>query len=157
MKPSVYMETTIPSYYTARPSRDVVVAGHQATTREWWDRRLPHFRAFISQIVLDEAALGDAEFAARRLEALRPFRLLDLRDDVTELARHLVDSGPMPMKAVRDALHIALAATHGIDFLLTWNCTHIANAEMSPKIASICHEHGLECPVICTPDELMGV
>jgi hypothetical protein len=94
--------------------------------------------------------------AARRLEVLKPFPLLELRDDVIELARYFVESGPIPTKAARDALHIALAAAHGIDFLVTWNCTHIANAEMIPKISSICHEHGLECPIICTPDELMG-
>jgi predicted nucleic acid-binding protein len=156
MKPSIYIETTIPSYYTSRPSRDVVVAGHQATTRDWWDNRLSYFRIFISQIVLDEAADGDAEFARKRLDVLKPFALLDLRDDVTDLARHLIENGPIPQKAARDALHIALAAVHGMDFLLTWNCTHIANAEMSIKIVSICRDHGVECPVICTPEELMG-
>lgn len=128
MKPSVYMETTICSYYTAQSSRDIVVAGHQATTREWWNRRLSHFRVFISQLVLDEAAVGDAEFAARRLKALKPFPLLDLRDDITELARHFAEAGPIPAKAARDAFHIAVAAAHGMDFLLTWNCTHIANS-----------------------------
>jgi hypothetical protein len=153
---SVYIETTIPSYYTSHPSRDVVIAGHQATTREWWDTRLPHFRVFISQLVIDEAGLGDVQFAARRLEVLRSFPLLDLRDDVTDLARLFVEAGPLPAKAARDALHIALAAAHGMDFLLTWNCTHIANAEMVPRIASVCHERGLACPIICTPDELMG-
>ena len=157
MKPSVYVETTIPSYYAAHPSRDVVIAGRQATTREWWERRLPDFRVFISQLVLDEVALGDAQFAARRLQALKRFPLLDLREDIIELARYFVDAGPLPAKAARDALHIALAACHGVDFLLTWNCTHIANAEIIPKIASICCQHGLGCPIICTPDELMGV
>jgi predicted nucleic acid-binding protein len=157
MKPSVYVETTIPSYYMSRPSRDVVVAGHQATTRDWWDNRLSHFRIFISQVVLDEAGSGDSEFAQKRLELLNPFPLLDLRDDVIDLARHFVEHGPIPQKSVRDALHIAVAAVHGIDFLLTWNCAHIANAEMSCKIVSICHDCGVQCPVICTPEELMGV
>ena len=106
--------------------------------------------------MLDEVALGGAELAARRIEVLKPFALLDLRDDIAELARHFVEAGPLPRKAARDALHIALAASHGVDFLLTWNCTHMANAEMIPKLASICHKHGVECPVICTPDELMG-
>lgn len=156
MKPSVYLETTIPSYYTARASRDVVMAGHQATTRDWWDTRLSRFRAFISQIVIDEAAGGNAQAAKDRLVALKPFPLLDIRDDASDLARALIESGPLPPKAARDALHIAIAAAHGIDFLVTWNCTHIANAEMTAKIAAICHEHDLECPVICTPEELMG-
>jgi hypothetical protein len=97
------------------------------------------------------------EFAGRRMEALRPFPLLDLRDDIVELARNFIDARAIPTKAARDALHIALAAAHGIDFLVTWNCTHIANAEIIPKITNICREHGLECPVICTPDELMGL
>lgn len=157
MKPTVYLETTIPSYCTARPSRDVVVAGHQATTRDWWDNRLPHFRAFISQIVLDEAASGATQAARDRLAILKSFPLLDVRDDATDLARDLIDFGPIPRQAARDALHIALAAVHGIDFLVTWNCTHIANAEMAGKITEICHGHGLECPVICTPEELMGI
>ncbi len=150
------MEATVCSYYTAQSSRDIVVAGHQPTTREWWDGRLSHFRVFISQLVLDEAAMGDAEFAARRLKALKPFPLLDLHDDITELARHFVVAGSIPAQAARAALHIAVAAAHGMDFLLTWNCAHIANAEIVPRIAAICGEHGLECPVICTPDELMG-
>jgi predicted nucleic acid-binding protein len=157
MKPSVYLETTIPSYHTARPSRDVVVAGHQATTRDWWDNRLPHFRAFISQIVLDEAASGDTQAAKDRLAVPKSFPLLDVRDDATDLAGDLIDSGPIPRQAAGDALHIALTAVHGIDFLVTWNCTHIANAEMTGKITEICHGPGLECPVICTPEELMGI
>ena len=157
MKPSVYIETTIPSYYTSRPSRDVVIAGHQATTRDWWERRLRQFRPFVSQVVLDEDDSGNAEFARRRLEVLASFPILELRDDVIELADAFINGGPLPKKAARDALHIAVAAAHGLDFLVTWNCTHIANAEMNAKIVSICHGHGLECPVICTPEELMGL
>ena len=157
MKASIYMETTIPSYYTARTSRDVVIAGHQATTRDWWNCRLSHFRIFISQIVIDEAAAGDADMAKLRLAAIKPFPLLDLRDDVTDLARSFIEGGPLPDKSARDALHIAAAAVHGMDFLLTWNCAHIANAEMMPRLTNICRAHGYESPVICTPDELMGV
>ena len=156
MKPSVYLETTIPSYYTARASRDVVVAGHQATTRDWWDTRLARFRVFVSQIVIDEAAGGDARAAKDRLAALKTFPLLDVSDEASDLARHLIESGPLPPKAARDALHIAIAVVHGIDFLVTWNCTHIANAEMVAKIAEVCRDHGFDCPVICTPEELMG-
>lgn len=156
MKPSVYLETTIPSYYTARASRDVVIAGHQATTRDWWDTRLSRFRTFISQIVIDEAAGGNSQAAKDRLAALKPFPLLDIREDASDLACASIESGPLPSKAARDALHIAIAAAHGIDFLVTWNCTHIANAEMAAKIAAVCREYGLECPVICTPEELMG-
>lgn len=134
----------------------MVIAGHQATTRDWWDTRLARFRVFVSQLVLDEAAAGDIEAAKARLAALKSFPLLDLRDDASDLARALIESGPLPRKAAGDALHIALAAVHGIDFLVTWNCTHIANAEMTARIAEICHDHRLECPVICTPEALMG-
>lgn len=156
MKPSVYLETTIASYYTARASRNVVVAGHQATTRDWWDTRLTRFHAFISQIVIDEAAGGNPQAAKDRLAVLEPFSLLSISDDAIGLARDLIESGPLPSKAAQDALHIAIAAAHGIDFLVTWNCTHIANAEMAARIAQVCRGHGLECPVICTPEALMG-
>jgi len=156
MKPSVYIETTIPSYYTARPNRDVVIAGHQATTREWWDTRVNRFDGFISQLVIDEAASGDPEAARQRLAVLRPFPLLALRDDASKLADEFIKSRSLPTKAARDALHIAIAAVHGMHFLVTWNCTHIANAEIADSIAEICAEHGVECPVICTPEELMG-
>jgi len=134
----------------------VVIAGHQATTHDWWDTRLPRFRAFISQIVIDEAAGGDHQAARDRLAALKPFPLLDISDDASDLALDLIESGPLPPKAARDALHIAIAAAHGIDFLVTWNCSHIANAEMAAMIAAVCRDHGLECPVMCTPEELMG-
>ncbi len=157
MKPSIYLETTIASYYTARPSRDVVIAGHQTTTHDWWDNHLCRFRAFVSQIVIDEAAGGDSKAAKNRLAALKPFPLLDIRDEASSLARDLIELGPLPPKAARDALHIAIAAVHGIDFLVTWNCAHIANAEMAAKIVGVCRNHSLECPVICTPEELMGI
>ena len=101
MKASVYIETTIPSYYTSLPSRDVVIAGHQATTRDWWERRLPHFRPFVSQVVLDEAASGNVVFARRRLEVLAPFPILELRDDVIELANAFINGVPLPKKAAR--------------------------------------------------------
>lgn len=157
MKPSIYIETTVPSYYTSRPSSNVIIAGHQVTTREWWNGRLGHFRAFISQLVLDEASRGDPEEARQRLVMLKDFPLLELQENVITLACYLIEEGPLPQKAARDALHIAVAAVHDIDFLLTWNCTHMANAEMSSAINRICRENGFECPVICTPEGLMGV
>lgn len=83
--------------------------------------------------------------------------MLDLRADAIDLAGRFIDRGPIPQRAVRDALHIAVAAVHGIDFLLTWNCAHMANAEMTGELLGICHDYGVQCPVICTPEELMGV
>lgn len=154
MKPRIYLETSVISYLTAWPSRDLVRAGHQETTREWWAMR-GTFELYISQLVLDEAAAGDVGAAARRLDVLRDVPLLELTTDATGLGRALIHEAALPSKAAADALHIALAATHGMDCLVTWNCTHIANATMRPKIEAICRANGFEPPVICTPLELL--
>ena len=156
MKPKLYLETTVPSYLTAWPSRDLIRAGHQQLTREWWERRRAGFDVYISQFVLDEAGTGDPEAARGRLAALQGLPLLDLTDEVVELAEALRASLALPAGAVTDALHIATAAVHGMHFLLTWNCAHIANAEMFAAIEAVCRERGFACPVICTPEELMG-
>ncbi len=115
MKPRLYLETTIPSYLTSRPSKDLIVSAHQQITREWWRIRRDAFEIYTSQFVTDEAGAGDKKAAA----------------------------------------HIAIAAVHGIEYLLTWNCTHIANAMISKKVQKICEQNGFLCPVICTPEELM--
>ncbi len=156
LKPKLYLETTVPSYLTAWPSRDLIRAGHQQITREWWHTRSGDFDIHVSQFVLDEAAAGDTVAARDRLEALKDFPLLDISGDVDELAAAFIKTLALPPKAVTDAAHIAVAAVHGMHFLLTWNCTHIANAEMAVAIEQVCREHGLACPVICTPEELMG-
>jgi predicted nucleic acid-binding protein len=147
----------VPSYLTAWPSRDLIRAGHQQITREWWENRRAQFDLYISQLVLGEAAAGDAEAARERVAALQGIPILDATDAVTELAGALTRSLALPRKAVSDAIHIATAAVHKMHFLLTWNCTHIANAEMSGAIEAACEEAGLSCPVICTPEELMGL
>ena len=157
MKPKLYLETTVPSYLTAWPSRDLIRAGHQQLTKEWWQTRRAGFDIYISQFVLDEAAAGDAEAARERLAALQGLPVLDLSEPVVELAGALNASLALPQKAVTDAAHIAIAAVHGMHFLLTWNCAHIANAEMFAAIERACQEQGFSCPVICTPEELMGV
>ena len=126
MKPKVYIETTIPSYLTAWPSRDLVRAAHQQLTQEWWQIR-DRFELFVFQVVLREANDGDQEAAERRVQAIEHFTVLRLTDEATTLARTLIKEGPLPDKAVLDALHIAIAVTSGMDYLLTWNCTHIAN------------------------------
>jgi hypothetical protein len=155
MKPRVYVETTIPSYLTAWPSRDVVMAGHQQTTREWWESRRQDFDLFVSQFVVDEAGLGDPDAARRRLEALADLPLLDVTDDVYALASRLVGRVPLPTKAAADSLHIAVATVNGMDYLLTWNCTHIANATLRARIEMVCRDGGYEPPAICTPEELL--
>jgi hypothetical protein len=156
MKPRLYLETTIPSYLTARPSRDLIVAGHQEITREWWENRAATFRLYVSQLVIDEASAGDPAAARQRLKVLQKLPLLDITSETAELASSILAAGKIPRKAATDAAHIAIAAVHGMDFLVTWNCIHIANAAIAKALASICRQHGCECPVICTPEELMG-
>jgi hypothetical protein len=156
MAQRVYLETTIPSYLTAWPSRDLIIAGHQQLTQEWWRARRSEFDLFISQFVLDEAGAGDPQAAQQRLTILNPLPLLDISDAVLELAAAILQSGIIPAKAARDAAHIAVSAVHEIDFLLTWNCAHIANAQIVKKVQAICTQHRFPCPVICTPEELMG-
>ena len=156
MKPKLYLESTIPSYLAARPSRDTILIGQQKCTREWWSKRAAHFEIFVSEVVVGEISGGETTMAARRMELIKPFVRLESNDTVEALTRALVYGGPLPEKAARDAAHIALSAVHGMHFLLTWNCTHIANAMMFAKMREICSRHGLECPVICTPDELLA-
>lgn len=156
MTPSVYLETTIPSYLTAWRSRDLIKAAHQEATHEWWDQR-NKFMLYISQLVVRESAGGDPEAARDRLRVLDDIPLLDLNEPAESLARDLVESGPVPAKAAVDALHIAIATVHGMDYLLTWNCSHIANATMRSEIELVCQRNGLIAPIICTPIELMEV
>ncbi len=153
MKPRAYVETTIPSYLTALPSRDLLVAAHQQVTREWWEGR-DAFDIYISQLVLDEASGGDAGAAARRIEALRNVSVLDVTTEAAGLARRLLDGGGLPPEAKVDALHVAVATVHGMHYLLTWNCVHIANAARRGRIEQLCRMAGFEPPIICTPIEL---
>src|SRR3989338_6488452 len=156
MQSTVYIETSVVSYLISNPSRDLVTAGHQQITREWWLSHLPKFRAYISELVFREASGGDQTAAKKRLDAVKDFPMLELTEDVLELAGSFIKKGPIPKNSIEDALHIAIATNHGIDYLVTWNCAHIANAQMRMKIAQICREFGYECPTICTPEELMG-
>src|SRR6185437_2993855 len=152
---SVYLETTFISYLVARPSRDVIVAGHQQVTHEWWNTRRGCYELCISQLVRKEAGAGDAQAAQERLEALKTMTLLETSDEALELAKELIRAGALPTKAADDALHIAVAAQNGIPYLLIWNCRHLANATMRPVIESVCAEKGVKAPIICTPEELL--
>jgi hypothetical protein len=156
MTPSAYLETTIVSYFCARPSRDLIIAAQQEITRMWWQVRLPHYRIVISDFVLREAMAGDDLAAEKRITALNPFALLDITAEVEKLANWFLKKNLVPQKKLLDALHISVAAVHGIDYLVTWNCSHIANAEMRTAISFACDEMGHQCPTICTPQELMG-
>jgi predicted nucleic acid-binding protein len=154
---SVYVETSVVSYLTARPSGDLLAAARQKATVDWWDTPRGRFDLYTSDVVMEEAVRGDADAAGRRLEALAGIPLLAITDAVRALSKALLREGALPAKAVDDALHIAIAAVHGVDYLLTWNCQHIDNAEMKPLIRSVCVVNGTSCPEICTPQELMGV
>ena len=155
MKPTVYIETSIPSYLTARISNDLRVAANQNTTIEWWETRRPDFELFISEFVVTESSLGDPEAADKRLATIADLPELAISDAARTLAKALISEGPIPPKAEIDAYHIAVAAVNGIEYLLTWNCTHIANAVMRSKIEDVCRKHGFEPPIVCTPLELM--
>lgn len=152
---SVYIETSIISYLTARPSRDLRVAAWQQTTAQWWEQERPKYELFASELVLAEIHAGDADAVARRLAVLDAIPLLSATDDAKALADRLMADGGIPHHAAVDALHIAVANVHGMDYLLTWNCRHIDNATMKPVIRSICAIAGYACPEICTPLELL--
>ena len=149
----VYVETSIISYLSARLSRDVVIAAHQALTRRWWRGRRD-YDLVVSQLVVDEAALGDRVASAKRLRALLGITRLAGSPEATRLAGELVRQGALPKRATVDAFHIAIAAAHHVEYLLTWNCKHLANARMRSTIEGTCRSAGLTPPVICTPEEL---
>ena len=155
MKPKVYVETTVISYLTAWPSRDVVVAGYQQSTREWWRTAGARFELVASELVVNESRAGDPVAAKDRLAVLESVTLLEATHEAANLAQKLIESGTIPAKAVEDAGHIAIAVTNGVEYLVTWNCRHIANATRRADIERVCREAGYEPTIICTPDELM--
>jgi hypothetical protein len=153
---TVYIETTIISYLVAEPSRDLIVAGHQQITREWWERRRPLFACCISQVVLDEVTAGDEDRARQRLAALAGLRKLPASEAAERLAAAFIETGALPETAARDAAHLAIATAEETDYLLTWNCRHLANAQVLKKVAEVCGREGFKMPYVCTPEELMG-
>jgi hypothetical protein len=155
MKPTVYIETTIPSYLAARPSRDLIRAAHQQLTREWWEDRRSQFELYVSQVVVQEASGGDPTAAAERLDLLKGIAIVEFTEDARFLGQELLQRIPLPAKAILDAYHVAIAVLSGMDFLLTWNCKHIANATLRRRIDSLCHTYGYVPPLICTPQELL--
>lgn len=154
MKPKVYIETSIPSYLTAWRSRDLIMAANQEMTREWWENR-EQFDLYISALVIREAEAGDPRSRKKRLEQLDDIPELDITEDAENFVETLIRKVPLPEKARLDTLHIAVAALNGMDYLLTWNCSHMANAVLRPIVEAVCRESGYEPPAICTPQELM--
>jgi hypothetical protein len=156
MSETVYIETSILGYLTARSTKNLILAANMEITKDWWEFRRNAFILYSSEAVLDEVAQGDSEIAAQRLEILRDFPLLALNQAVQDLAAQFLARSSLPPKARVDAIHIAAATVHGMDYLLTWNCKHIANAQIQGKLAEISLDFGYVLPVLCTPNELMG-
>jgi predicted nucleic acid-binding protein len=156
MSESVYIETSILGYLTARPTKNLIIAANIEITRDWWESRRNNFSLYISQIVIDEVTQGDAEIAARRLKIIQDLPCLELYQDINNLAAQFLLKSNLPQKASDDATHIAAATVYGLDYLLTWNCKHIANAQIQKKLAQISADVGYELPTICTPYELLG-
>ena len=153
----IYVETSVISYLTNRPALDVITAGHQATTYQWWQGKRKHFELVISQFVVDECAAGDPVAAPNRMATIDGLALLDAsRPEVESLARALISAGALPAKAFIDASHIAVCAVAGVEMLLTWNFKHIANGAMLKKIQNVCSDLGFECPQLLTPLQLLG-
>jgi len=157
MKQVVYIETSVISYLASRPSRDIVVAAHQQVTRDWWEQRREDFVLIASELVAREAGAGDADAAEQRIAALIDVNLVSGTEEALSLAEALVAHGAVPSSAPEDALHIAIAAAAGAEYLLTWNCKHIANATCRAKIEEVCRKRGYEPPILCTPLELLEV
>jgi hypothetical protein len=153
---TVYIETSIVSYLRQKPSTQVVTAARQLLTHQWWNNERQNFDLVISQYVIDEASCGDPTLAAERLDSLDGIPLLSDAPEIPKIAREIMLLGVLPPKAQVDALHIAVVAHHRIQYLLTWNCKHIANAKILPRIHDLLTEMDIPIPIICTPEELLG-
>ena len=154
---TVYIETTIVGHIAGRVHPDPFVADRQQVTRDWWRDHAPSFDVFISQLVIEECSEGDPSAAAERLEVVKDLDLLQSTDEVDDLTNALIAGKAVPASEPRDAFHIAIAAVNGVAFLLTWNYKHIANATLRGRIEQVCRDAGFEPPIICTPDELVGI
>jgi predicted nucleic acid-binding protein len=154
---SVYIETSIVGHIAGRLHPDPFVAARQKTTRDWWRNEATGYEVFISQVVLEECSQGDPSAATERLEVVKEIDLLEATVEVDDLADALISAKAVPASEPRDAFHIAIAAVHGIVYLLTWNCKHIANATLRGRIEKVCRDAGYEPPIICTPEELVEI
>jgi len=151
---TVYIETSIVSYLRQRPSAQVVMAARQLLTHQWWNNERSKYELVVSQYVIDEASAGDPTLAAERLEPLDGIPLLPLDPEIAQIADEITNRAILPSKARTDALHIAIVAHHRIQYLLTWNCRHIANATILSRIHKLLNELSIPIPIICTPEEM---
>ncbi len=156
MKPKVYVETSIISYLTANQSRDVIISANQLLAQEWWESHRHEFDLYISKLVFDEISKGSKQMAQKRLELVDDIPFLDINEDVILLAEEITRAKILPPKAAVDISHIAVSSVHEVDFLLTLNCKHIANAFIYRRVEKICREFNYEPPIVCTPQEILG-
>jgi len=156
MKAKVYIETSVVSYLTSQLSRDLILAARQELTREVWTSLFSRFDVFVSALVLQEAGRGDSEASSVRLKALEGVPVLEITDSVKALARRLIKERAIPESHLEDALHVAVASANGMQFLLTWNFSHLNNAVMRSRIREVIENEGYECPELCSPEELAG-
>jgi hypothetical protein len=154
--PSVYLETTIPSYLVARQSKNLRLAADQAATHEWWNERRHEYKLYVSAAVLTEVEAGDPEVASKRVAVLDGIPELTAKNEISGLANLLLSRQIIPAVAAVDAVHLAYSAVYAVDFLLTWNCKHIHNLKLERRIEATCNDLGYTCPIICTPAELLG-
>jgi len=152
-----YLETTIPSYLAGRPSRDLLQAARQQITHAWWESRRQGYHLHVSDLVLNEISRGDPDAARRRSIFVNNLQILTLTPEAARLANFILQSKLLPAKATADAVHVSLAAIHKMDLLLTWNCQHIANADIMKALDRVVSSQGFSLPILCTPEELMGV
>ena len=155
MKPAIYIETTIVSYIAARPARDPFLLGCQRLTRRWWREKRREYELFTSQVVADEAMRGEALMIRRRMLLLREASMLGRTPECDALAEILRVRLALPDRAAADAVHIARACVHQVDYLLTWNCTHIANPHCTRIIEALCKPHGYKLPALITPLQML--
>ncbi len=155
-KPTVYIESSFISYLASRPSRDIVIAGRQAISHDWWKNHRQRFNVRISALVEEEISQGDALAAQARLALIKDVPNLEISDEASHLAEKLLYQEAVPKGSEEDALHIGIAAAQGADYLLTWNFKHINNAEMKSLITRVVESSGFVCPQICSPEALGG-
>lgn len=152
-KATLYVETSVVSYLTAWPSRDLVVAAHQQITHDWWNNHAAQYELFVSEAGYEEAKRGDPDAAARRLAILRPLAVLEITSDMRVLAEVYSRRMALQERAAADALHMAIATYHSMEYLVTWNCRHIARASVIRQLGQVNSEMGFTSPTICTPEE----
>jgi predicted nucleic acid-binding protein len=155
MPSRTYIETSFFGYLCSQPTRDELTNAHRELTQEWWGRRRSLFELYVSELVVAEAGRGNAAEARVRLSFVEALPILQVSEQARQLAAAILRSAALPAKAAADATHIAIATVNAMDFLITWNCTHIANAIILRKVTAICRNMGYDPPTVCTPEELM--